>query len=271
MSMASPHTVAGAAVTPLQTLLVAEARTTLGLRHLMALVVVTGMGPLLAIWLPMFPESVLRFFQRAFALPGWSEIVFANAVTGLFFFIYWLGVFDALAVYVLPYEERTLDLLLSKPVSRRRYMLMRLAPVVAIMVVIGTVAGLVCWLAMRTVSLHYAPAAFFGATAATIAWTVLLVAIVNLLVLNVRDSFSAAVFAFVPMFLAILPSMIFMYRPDLLEPVPALKDGLVFPMNLVWHPDIAAQYGPFIAAALLALACLAASLAGTVLERRDVT
>jgi hypothetical protein len=204
----------------------------------MALAVVTGMGPLLSIWLPMFPESVLRFFQRVFVLPGWSEIVFANAVTGLFFFIYWLGVFDALAIYVLAYEERTLDLLLSKPVSRGRYMLMRLTPVVAIMVVIGAVAALVCWFAMRAVGLHHAPAAFFGACAATIAWTVLLVAIVNLLVLNVRDSFSATVLAFVPMFLAILPSMIFMYRPDLLEPVPALQHVLVFPMN----PRLASRY-----------------------------
>src|SRR5262245_7108774 len=130
MNVGSTNTVAMPAG-GLRVLLAAEVRRTLGPRHLVALVAVTGMGVLLAIWLPMFPESVLRFFQRVFGLPGWPEIVFANALTGLFFFIYWLSVFDALSIYVLPYEERTLDLLLSKPVTRRAYMLARLIPIMA--------------------------------------------------------------------------------------------------------------------------------------------
>ena len=251
-------------------LIEAELDRTIGLRHLLALVGLAAMGILLPVWLPMFPDSIYHFFQRVFGLPGWSEIVFANALTGLFFFIYWLGVFDVLAIYVLPFEERSLDLLLSKPVSRQSYMLARLLPVIGIIVTIGALAALVCWLAMAAVGLTYSAGAFFGASAATLAWTVLLVALVNLLILGSRDSFSAAMIAFVPMFLAILPSMLFMYRPDVLELFPAVKDPLVFPMNLVWHKDIAAQYGATIAFAMLALASLAAVLAGRLMERRDV-
>jgi hypothetical protein len=122
---------------------------------------------------------------------------------------------------------------------------------------------------MNAAGLSYPVAPFVGATAATLAWTVLLVAVVNLLVLGLGDSFSAAVAAFVPMFLAILPSMVFMYRPDLLESAPGLKDGAVFPMNLVWFPDFAEHHGWSIAAAMLFLACLAAMLAGAVLEHKD--
>ena len=54
----------------------------------------------------------------------------ANDLAGLFFFVYWIGVFDVLAVYVVPLEQRQLDLFLSKPLTRRQYLLARLAPVV---------------------------------------------------------------------------------------------------------------------------------------------
>ncbi len=77
------------------------------------------MGVLLAFWLPLFPGSVFRFFQRVFGLLGWPEVVFASDLTGLFFFLYWVGVFDVLRAYVAPAEERYLDILLSKPLSRR--------------------------------------------------------------------------------------------------------------------------------------------------------
>ena len=36
----------------------------------------------------------------------------------------------------------------------------------------------------------------------------------------------------------IFPGMIFMYRPDVFEAYPAFRDLLVFPMNLVWYPDL---------------------------------
>ena len=77
------------------------------------------MGVVLAFWLPGFPESVHRFFQRIFQLNEWPEIVVANDLAGLFFFTYWVAVFDVLAVYIVPLEERYLDLYLSKPLRRR--------------------------------------------------------------------------------------------------------------------------------------------------------
>lgn len=267
--MVSTSTVIPHAATPLWILLAAEVRRTFGLRHLLMLACLILMGIVLAAWLPMFPESVLRFFQRVFALPAWPEIVFANALAAIFFFIYWLAVFDVLGIYVLPYEEGTLDLILSKPISRRTYVMARLAPIVAATILLGTMAAVACWAAMSAAGLSYPFGPFLGATAATLAWTVLLIAVVNLLILGVRDSFSAAAVAFVPMFLAILPSMVFMYRPDLLESAPGLKDVAVFPMNLVWFPDVAERHGWSIAAAMLSFGCLAAMFAGAVLEHRD--
>ena len=71
-----------------------ELRRAVRRRHVIGLAVVALMGVLLAFWLPTFPESVHRFFQPIFQLPDWSAIVFANDLTGIMFFVYWIGVFD---------------------------------------------------------------------------------------------------------------------------------------------------------------------------------
>ena len=59
----------------------------------------------LAFWLPTFPASIYRFFQRVFDLPGWAEIVVANDLAGLFFFAYWIAVFDVLTIYIVPWRS----------------------------------------------------------------------------------------------------------------------------------------------------------------------
>ena len=61
-----------------------------------------------------------------------------------------------------------------------------------------------------------------------------------------------------------------MYRPDFYEGAPLLRDILVFPMSFVWYPDIAARWGLPLAALLLVLAGLLATLAGRHIARRDV-
>jgi hypothetical protein len=256
--------------TPFVTLLHAEARNVLGPRHAVAAVGLALMGVLLAFWLPRFPESVFRFFARVFGLPGWPEIVFANDLTGLFFFLYWVGVFDVLRVYVVPAEERYLDILLSKPLSRRAYLLAKLVPILLTTAGIGAVAAAVNVAGMAAAGLAYEPRAVAGNSAVVVAWAVLLVALVNLLILGTRDSYTALLIAFVPLYVALLPSMVYLYRPDVFADAPALRDVLVFPMNLVWYPEFAARWGWPLAGLMLGLAALLVALAGSRIERRDV-
>jgi hypothetical protein len=214
---------------PFAALLRHELGRACGARHAVALIAISLMGVVLAFWMPGFPDSVYRFFQRIFQLDGWPEIVVANDLAGLFFFIYWVGVFDILAIYVVPLEERYLDLYLSKPLRRRAYMLARIVPVMLLVVGLGIVSATVHWLALRAAGLDYSLGVYLAAATAVIAWTVCLVAIANIAILFVPDTYAALLAAFIPIAASILPGLIYMYRPDLFETAPLLRAIAVFP------------------------------------------
>ena len=210
------------------------------------------------------------FFKRVFQLPGWPAIVAANNLTGIMFFVYWIGVFDVLAIYVVPLEERHLDLYLSKPLTRRQYMLARLVPTMLVLTALGAISALVHWFALVAAGLDYPWPPYLGASAAVVAWTVCLLGVVNLLVLFARDTYSAVLIAFIPISIAILPGSIYMYRPDLFDGAPLLRAILVFPMTLLWHPDFSARWGVVLAAFLFGVAIALIAASGRRMEARDV-
>ena len=255
----------GSGRSPFVGLLRAELGRAFGPRHAVTLAGVMFMGCVLAFWLPTFPASIYRFFQRVFNLPGWSEIVVANDLAGLLFFAYWIAVFDVLTIYVVPLEERHLDVFLSKPLSRRAYMLARLVPILLTIVGIYTLCAIACWLALRMAGLTYAPGAFIGAAAAVLAWTLLLVSIVS-----ARETYLALLIAFIPITVSILPGMIYMYRPDVFAEVPLVRSIVVFPMNMVWYPEFASRWGLALAGLFFGLALAFAAASGWRIERRDV-
>jgi hypothetical protein len=259
------------APSPFAALLRAELGRAFRPHHAVALVGMALMGFVLAFWLPSFPVSIYRFFQRVFDLPGWAEIIIANDLAGLFFFVYWIAVFDVLAIYVVPLEERHLDVFLSKPLTRRAYMLARFLPILLTLISIYTMCAIAHWMALWMAGLTYSPAAFIGAAAAVLAWTLLLVSIVNFAILNARETYLALLIAFIPITISILPSMVYMYRPDVFAEAPLLRAVVIFPMNLVWYPDFAVRWGLALAGLFLALALAFAAASGWRIERRDVT
>lgn len=249
--------------TPFRRLLAAEMRNALQPRHAMMTGLLVGIGVLLALWLPLFPETIYRFFTRIFHLDDWSDVVLANGFTGLLFFLYWLGVVDLLRVYVQPFEEQYLDLLLAKPITRRAYLLARIVPLLVVLVAIGVVGAIAQGLAMVAVGLPFDLAAYAGAVAILLAFTIGLVALANLLLVGVRDSFTALVVAFVPFMVVMLPGVAFIYRPDVYAAVPLL------PANLLWHDDVVSRWGSVIALMLLVATLGLVALAGERLARRD--
>jgi hypothetical protein len=259
------------AATPSASLLATEMAQCFSRRHAVALVGLSLMGVLLAFWMPTLPASIYRFFARVMGLEGWPAIVVANDFTGLFFFVYWLGVFDVLTIYVVPLEERYLEVLLSKPLTRRAYMAAKLLPILLVTTAIGVITAAIHWLALPMAGLAYDPSAYAGAAAVIIGWTVCLIGLVNLLILQVRETSSALLIAFIPAIASTFPGMIYMYRPDVFAGVPAVRDVVVFPMNLLWYSEVAIQWGPPLAALLLGLAIAFAALAGWSIERRDVS
>ncbi len=123
---------------------------------------------------------------------------------------------------------------------------------------------------MAAAGLAYDPRAVAGASAVVASWSVLLVALVNLPTLGARDSGAALLIAFVPLYVALLPSVVYLYRPDAFAGAPALRHVLVFPMNLVWCPEFAVRWGLLLAALMLGLAALLVTLAGLQIGRRDI-
>jgi hypothetical protein len=255
--------------TPFVSLLAREMAQCFGRRHAVALVGLCLMGVLLALWLPTLPEGFYRFFARVLNIEGWPAIVVANDFTGLFFFVYWLGVFDVLTIYVVPLEEGYLDILLSKPLTRRAYMAAKLAPIMLAATAIGAVAAAVHWLALSVAGLSYDPSAYFGAAVAIIGWAACLIALVNLLILQARETYSALLIAFIPMLVSMFPGMIYMYRPDVFAEAPGLRDIIVFPTNLVWYPEAAIHWGAPLTVLLFGMAAGLAALAGSLFEARD--
>ena len=259
------------AQSPFAAVLRLELRRAFGRRHAVALIVLALMGVVLAFWMPGFPESVYRFFQRIFQLHGWSEIVVANDLAGLVFFIYWIGVFDVLAIYVVPLEERHLDLYLSKPLSRSQYMLARLIPIMLILTALYVISAFVHWFALAAAGLNYPLWPYLGASAVVCAWTLCLVGIVNLAILAARETYTAALIAFIPIAVSILPGMIYMYRPDVFEGAPLVRAIFVFPMTLLWHPDFSAHWGIPLGALLVCVTVVLVAASGQRMEKRDVT
>jgi hypothetical protein len=252
-----------------KTFLLTESLKAFRLRHVLSLIGLTLMGVILTLWLPSFPESVFRFFSRVLDLPNWPTIIVANFLAGLLFFIFWIGVADVLAIFVIPREQGYLDILLAKPLKRREYMLARLLPIMCVLLFIGVTASIIQWASMSVSPFSYPPDAYAGAAAVTIAWAVLLVVTANLLIMRSRDTFIGLMLAFIPFMISIFPGMFYIYRPDIYAE--AARNVLVFPVNLIWFADVAVTWGWVIHAALLGMAVLLAFAAGLIAEKQELS
>jgi ABC-type transport system involved in multi-copper enzyme maturation permease subunit len=252
-----------------KTFLLSESLKAFRLRHVLSLIGLALMGVILTFWLPSFPESVFRFFSRVLDLPSWPQIIIANFLAGLLFFIFWVGVADVLAIFVIPREQRYLDMLLAKPLKRREYMLARLLPIMCVLLFIGGIASVVQWASMSVSPFSYPPDAYAGAAAVTIAWAVFLVVTANLLMMRSRDTFIALMLAFIPSMISIFPGMLYIYRPDIYSAT--VRNFLVFPVNLIWFADVAVAWGWIITVALLVVALLLAFAAGLIAEKQELS
>jgi ABC-type transport system involved in multi-copper enzyme maturation permease subunit len=256
---------------PFRRLIAAEWSHAICQRHMAMFLLLAGMGVGVAGWMPLWPETVYRFFARIFHLSGWPEIVLINNFTGFVFCLYWLGIFDVLRIYVVPVEERYIDLLLSKPVKRREFMMAKALPSFLILFVMGTAAAAVHAGAMFFFGLPFDVPAYASAVAVILAFTICLVALANLLVLTARDTFSALVIAFILFMAVMLPGVVYIYRPDFYAFWPGLTDLIVFPANLLWHSAETRRFAPLAVFIFLLISLVLVALAGHRLQQRDIT
>lgn len=203
---------------------------------------------------PALPASGKRFVLRAFELVGVGDFVLLNDLLTLYAVPFFAGMVALQDVLLRPREEGLLDVLLSKPITRRAYWYGATASVLVLAAAQGILLALACsaavlWEDTATVK----PALAFVSALVTLAVALLALVATNAAWLWVQDSLTAIVVGFVVWIGPLLGTTVFLYRPDVMAGARAAL--LAFPLNTVW---MAQEPG----VAPVALTAIAAATAG---------
>ncbi len=185
--------------------------------------------------MPRVPESAIALLGRSYHLDGLGPVMLLNDLLAVSTVLFFVGVSQLAAVIVTPREERQLDLLLSKPVSPTTFLAARTLPALASTLVLGTLLSAACALAMVPYAGGQVSASIgFATSLGVTAITLVQLAVASLVYVRVTDGFQALLVAFALWLTPLLPTSIYLYRPDLFTSRPGLAEGVVMPANLIW-------------------------------------
>jgi len=214
-----------------------EARHALGWVPLVSLLVGLTVVVLTAVLIPLLPAQVNAFMERAFLIRGLGAVILMNEYIGIYLLAYFAGAVGLMRALVEPRENRSLEMLLSKPISRRVFLEARVGPILLASVIVGIAMTLVTAAVVRPFTGEGASVSVVGAIGAGLVLTALAVLLLALLVvplLLVRDTFQGLLIAFGIWVMPMLPTAVLLYRPDLYEGRERLRDLLALGPNLVW-------------------------------------
>jgi ABC-type Na+ efflux pump permease subunit len=221
---------------------------------------------------PLLPATAIGLLERAMLLRGVGAVTLVNDYMGVYFISYFIGVSGLLRALVEPREQRSLEVLLSKPLPYPIFLEARVTPVLLSAAVVGGVISLAQGVAAMTF-LHEGAVSIAGAVSSGLALTALSVTLLSVIVaplLRVRDTFQGLVLAFAVWMVTVLPGVALIYRPDVYVGHEHVRDLVVVPGNMIWFD----AYMPAVALVLLAVALVASRLALTlgarVLERTEL-
>lgn len=225
-------------------------------------------------WLfPRMPTQVIEFLRIAFRLDDLGGVVLFNDYVAVYFCAFFVGVFGLLGVVVGPREEHQLELLLSKPVPAADFLAARTWPVLAMLTVVGVVLAVACALA----TLPYlgtqgsvSPAGALGAGLAMTAMVLLQITALSVAFIRMAESMNALLLALLVALVPMLPSAVFLYRPDLFVDRPDLAAVTVL-ANLVWYDGTLAWLGPALLLLALPFAVVGVRAGGLLLTRQART
>jgi ABC-type Na+ efflux pump permease subunit len=229
---------------------------------------------LLTAWLiPLLPAQVNTFMERAFMIRGLGAVVLVNQYVGIYLLPFFAGAAGLMRVLVEPRENRSLEMLLSKPISRRVFLEARVAPVLLSSALVGVVMTGVTALAVRPLTGEGSSVSVAGTLGAGLILTSLAVLLLALLVvplLLVRDSFQGLLIAFLVWVGPMMPSALLIYRPDLYEGRERLRELIALGPNLIWFDASMLRLGLLAVVVALGLAWGALMLAARVFERTEL-
>lgn len=256
--------------TDLQTYRWMEARAALRTQHLLALPLGLLLGVLSSFLMPAMPPMVLKVFGTMFQAKTWTDSILLNDYLAFFVILYWLGIFDLLRIYIVPAEERYLDVLLSKPLTRTQYLMARVWPTFAVLLALGVLLVVGYWVKIALINglSELNTLAYFSASAIVVSFTLFVLSIVMFAFMFFDETYNALVVACAACILPLLPASMYMYRPDVFTSA-VLKYTVVFPANLLWSPSSNLLWACVLAPAFLGGAYLFILLTGKRLESMD--
>lgn len=216
---------------------------------------------------PRLPAQVNDFLKTAFHLADLGAVVLFNDYLAVYFSAFFVGMFGLLGVVVGPREEHQLELLLSKPVPAADFLAARTWPVLVMTTLVGVGLAVTC--AAATLPYPHAsvsPAGALGAGLALTALVLVQMTALSVVFVRVAESMNAVLLALMVALIPMLPSAVFLYRPDLYADRPALADVIVL-ANLVWFDGTLVWLGPALLLVALACAALGVRAGGRLLTR----
>lgn len=213
-----------------------------------------GLGLLVGL-LALFSLVGLAFI--GFYNPAWAALSLINPISLV------------LGVVVGPREEHQLELLLSKPVPAADFLAARTWPVLAMTTLVGVTLAVACAAATLPYLGARGSVSAAGALGSGLAMTaIVLVQLTALSIVFVRlvESMNAVLLALLVALVPMLPSAVFLYRPDVFAGRPELAAVTVL-ANLVWYDATMAWLGPLLLLVALVCALVGVRAGGRLLQR----
>jgi len=241
-----------------------------GRRHLVVAPIAILGGILSAFLVPLLPEHALSALRRTLGFTSWDAVVQYTMYGMLFQSLFWVGVFDAAAAYATPFQQRRLQLYLSKPITRSAYLYAKAMSSFVALVAFGLVVAGCQFVAMRVLGVSVGLRAFAGGTTVVIAVALFLLALLGLLDLNVKRTCHAVLIGVGVWLGVMLPKLLLVGYLQLTRAGPAAAGASAFPANPVWVADEILKLSPFITPLLLLEALLLVFAAALKLKRMDL-
>ena len=249
-----------------------EARQAFRKVHLWTLLGLFVAGLFSSLVFPLLPNGILQFVRKAFVIRTWTDFIVLNDYLAIYSLVFVVGLFDMLRVFVIPAEERYLDVILSKPLTRTQYLMSKALPTFAVLAGIGLVTALLylAKIALLNGTAGFSMLAWMSGSLISISLALLLLSFVNLLFLFFKDVYNAVLVGLGVWVTTVIANSFFIYRPDIFAGKELAKQFVVFPTNLVWN----AGHLHWVALILVPVSLVGAWgllwLTGWILQRRDV-
>ena len=249
-----------------------EARQAFGWAPLAGLLVGLLLIGLCSLLLPRLPASAIALMERMMLIRGMGAVVLVNDYLAIYFVAFFVGAAGLMRALVEPREERSLEVLLSKPLSRRVFLSARVGPVL----LAAAAVGLGMTLATGLAAVPYAAeegVSVLGALGAGVVLSALVVLLLALLVLPlllVRDTFQGFLAAFGFWMGPMVPLVTLIYRPDVFGGHEWLRVLLAMPANLIWFDAAMPVTALVLLAVALGTSWLALGLGARLFERIEL-